>query len=299
MRDVDQLVRALREEADRVPQQSLLPAVLSGARQVRRRRRVAAGVAGVAGITAAVVIGVSVHAHQVSPAVNPQPSPTTTAPPTAGLYGLAGRTFYLVSFTRDFRTEVPGTGRTPTLVFDNAGKATTDDGSNVTQWQVNVDAQTISWAEGSSTQAPESSASFDVQAATVSVLSARTTWILGADRLTLRLGDDALVYSVHKPTPAVASGGVRLRLQTVHGAGVKAAGSGPVAGQVTITDADGQLVWQAQMAVPGGVHNGLAAGRYTLGATIANGSCASRTVTVNPGVTTDATLSCRDGRSTD
>jgi hypothetical protein len=102
-----------------------------------------------------------------------------------------------------------------------------------------------------------------------------------------------------KPTAAASAPTelLTITLLAKHGRGIVVVGSGPVAGNVTVTDSAGKPVAQLQATTIGGTVE-LTPGNYTFSATIKDGVCTPAHVTVGS-QTHEVTLACQDGASTD
>jgi hypothetical protein len=205
MRDLEQLVDALRHEADELPAVPLLPAVRARA-AVLRRRIVAAGVAGVTLVLVA-VLGVGYLALSPSSSNN-----VGGAKPVTDVSALVGPTWRLTSWTgADGKVVLATTDRPPTLVFDSTTAAHSDDSANTTTWIVRLHKGTLVGVEGPTTTASETRPSQAAYAAVAAVLDGTASWHITGSTLVIRTGSGASVtYSSTEPTqtPGLLMGSV-------------------------------------------------------------------------------------------
>ncbi|MDX6201007.1 MAG: hypothetical protein QOJ83_507 [Frankiales bacterium] len=289
MRDLDQLVHAMRDEADQLPLVPLLPAVRSGARHLRRRRLASAGGAALAVVAVAAAVMVQPTHGQVRPGV------TQSAPDVSAL---TDNVWYLVSWTRGGATAAPTTDSAPTLAFRDPHHAITDVMPNWTNWSVTIGGGTMHATEGPTTQAAMGSAARTVHQAFSAILPGVTAWaVTGTTMIIHNAAGDRLTFT--SDLSAVPGGQVHVRLQARHGAGVTSHGSGLVAGVVVMTAKSGRETLSGTVPTAGGTLGYASPGSYAVTATIKDGVCTPTTVTVRSGRMTELTVSCRDGISTD
>jgi hypothetical protein len=297
MRDLDQLVHAMRDEADQLPLVPLLPAVRSGARHLRRRRRVGA----LSGLT---VVGalVATGATHVGSRHSADPAASATVTPTASqsFDTLVGKTWYLTSVSRNGRTWRPAGSRPSTLTFRTSSSATTDDGSNTEEWTLEAGAGRVTWTAGPSTLASETASSLQVGSAVSAVFSRSTSWALDGEQLVFRgEGGASLRYSPVAPPRHGEPTGIAVFLDVNPAGGVIARGQELhlTAGRVTVRNDKGEVVLAVSVTKDDAGNSALPPGRYTVSATIPDGSCTSKEATVVQGQVSEVDLVCRSPSS--
>ncbi|MDX6253955.1 MAG: hypothetical protein QOJ11_289 [Frankiales bacterium] len=294
MRDLDQLVQAMRDEADALPVVPFLPTVRSGARDLRRRRR-ATGVGALA-LTLLTLVGVS--ELSAGPSQRPPASSAPTSVPGEGIDALTGSVWYLTSWTSSGMTRSPATDSAPTLAFHDPKNAVTVVSGNWTRWGVDVGSHVLTATEGETYTDVMSAPTAAAYNAFIGVLQGRSTWSVTGTQLVVRgrNGDSLMLTSDLSAQPG---GQVHVTLQAKHAAGVRSAGSGPVAGEVLLTRMDGSATDGGTVEAQGITLWSVRSGTYAVTAKIKDGVCTPTTVTVVSGQTAELTVSCRDGISSD
>jgi META domain len=224
--------------------------------------------------------------------------PTSAVALADNFYAVIGRTWALASITQSGRTWVPDTPTPTTLQIWSGGEAQADDGDNNTEWSVEQSGGSLTWKRIWPPTVITTGATRNVDVAVSATLAGRTAWTVHGDVLVIgRPNGDSVTFSSDRRTPVV--GHAAVSLDALHGCGVQACGRGLVAGAVTIAKESGIVVWRMPVTAHDDGNDVLAAGVYTVTATIADGLCTPATVIVVVGQSTPVSLTCRDGLSKD
>jgi hypothetical protein len=181
---------------------------------------------------------------------------------------------------------LPDTTRPPTLVFDSATAAHSDDPTNTTTWTIRLGRATLTGIEGPTTAVAEDQPTQAAAAATRGLLTSSATWRINGPQLLVQGTTGASLTYTKDATAALALGGVDVRLLA------RGYQPYPIPGSVVLTLADRSPSVTRRVSVDVLRIPRLAPGLYRVSATVTAGSCTPRTVKVTGGDTASLDVAC-------